>query len=495
MRDYLIWYNNRDVEPFLEAIAKQATFYHDRHIDMFKDGISVPGLSLLYLFNGLPLDTNFVTFNRTNSDLHQLVKDNIVGGPAIIFHRYHEKGVTRIRGGETCRTVVGYDANALYLWALMQDMPTGWYTRRREENGFRPQQAQPYGQMAVQWLNREACEIGCTIRHQANGREKRIGKLSVDGWCADTNTAYQFHGCFWHGCPKCLTDPDEINAVNGKTMSVLLTETKKHTQYLRRHVKVVEMWECEWKEVRNESDVKTFLTPSSRPRWTMTQQQILSAVVDGTLFGMVECDICVPDELQDYFSEMQPVFKNASVTRYDIGPFMRQYAEEHDILTKPRVMLVGSVRGVKILLATPLLRWYLAHGLVVDHVYQIIEYSPKPCFQHFGESVSAARRVGDADPDKAIIADTMKLLGNSAYGKTVTNIDRHRNVRYCTEVGTSLLINNKRFRQLDVVTDDAYEVTASKARLTYDLPLHIGLFVYQYAKLRMLQFYYDFVDR
>ena len=197
LRDYLIWYNNRDVEPFLEAIAKQATFYRDRHIDIFKDGISVPGLTLLYLFNGLPPDTNFVTFNRTNSDLHQLVKDNIVGGPAIIFHRYHEKGVTRIRGGEElCRAIVGYDANALYLWALMQDMPTGWYTRRREENGFRPQQAQPFGQMAVQWLNRESERTGLSIRHQANGREKRIGKLRVDGWCAETRTAYQFHGCY-----------------------------------------------------------------------------------------------------------------------------------------------------------------------------------------------------------------------------------------------------------------------------------------------------------
>ena len=495
MRDYLIWYNNRDVEPFLEAIAKQATFYHDRHIDMFKDGISVPSLSLLYLFNGLPPDTNFVTFNRTNSDLHQLVKDNIVGGPAFIFHRYHEKGVTRIRGGETCRTVVGYDANALYLWALMQDMPTGWYTRRREENGFRPQQAQPFGQMAVQWFNREACEIGCTIRHQANGREKPIGKLSVDGWCADTNTAYQFHGCFWHGCPKCHTDPDEINAVNGKTMGVLLTETKKHTEYLRRHVEVVEMWECEWKEVRNESDVKTFLAPPPRQKWKMTQRQIIAAVVDGTLFGMVECDILVPSELRAHFAEMQPIFKNTTVTRDDIGPFMREYAEEHDIMSTPRRMLISSYRGDKIMLATPLLRWYLAHGLVVDRVYQVVEYHREACFRQFGESVSAARRAGDADPDKAILADTMKLLGNSAYGKTVTNVDRHRNVAYCTEVGTSSHINNKRFRQLDVVTDDAYEITSNKSRVTYDLPLHIGFFVYQYAKLRMLQFYYDFVDR
>ena len=495
LREYLIWYNNRDVTPFLDAIAKQAGFYKHQNIDMFKDGISVPGLSLLHLFNDLPNDTYFTVFNRTNSDLHELVKDNIVGGPAIIFHRYHEKDVTKIRGGgETCRSIVGYDANALYLWAIMQDMPTGWYTRRREENKFRPQQAQPFGQMAVQWLTWESAKSGCAIRHQVNGREKRIGKRRVDGWCAETRTAYQFHGCFWHGCPKCY-DQNETNSVNGKTMAVLLEDTKKNTAYLRRHVKVVEMWECDWKELRKEPDVKSFLAPARRQKWNMTQNEILAAVIDGTLFGMIECDIHVPPELRPYFSEMQPIFKNANVSRDDIGPYMRQYAEENDIMSTPRRMLVGSYRGDKILLTTPLLRWYIAHGLVVDHVYQVVEYEPKPCFRNFGESVSTARRNGDVDPEKAIIGDTMKLLGNSAYGKTVTNVDKHRDVRYCTEVGTSSCINNKRFRQLDVVAEDAYEVTSSKARVTYDLPHHIGFFVYQYAKLRMLEFYYDFVDR
>ena len=81
LRDFLVWYNNRDVVPFLEAIDKQFAFYQQQRIDMFKDGISVPGLTLLYLFNDLPPNTYFTVFNRTNSDLHELVKDNIVGGP------------------------------------------------------------------------------------------------------------------------------------------------------------------------------------------------------------------------------------------------------------------------------------------------------------------------------------------------------------------------------------------------------------------------------
>ena len=120
-----------------------------------------------------------------------------------------------------------------------------------------------------------------------------------------------------------------MNSVNGKTMAELLASTKTHTAYIRRFVDVVEMWECEWKGKRIESDTKRF-SDAEFPRRSsrrMTQQQILAAVVDGTLFGMVECDVRVPEELQDYFSEMQPVFKNASATRDDIGPYMRQYAE------------------------------------------------------------------------------------------------------------------------------------------------------------------------
>ena len=129
---------------------------------MFKQGISVPGLTLLDLFNDLPEKTYFTIFNEKNKDLHDLVKDNIVGGPSIIFHRYLEEGVTTLRQNEygeaarPCRSIVGYDANALYLWSLKQDMPMGWCMRRRAENNFRPESAQLYGQMAAEWLTWES---------------------------------------------------------------------------------------------------------------------------------------------------------------------------------------------------------------------------------------------------------------------------------------------------------------------------------------------------
>ncbi len=53
------------------------------------------------------------------------------------------------------------------------------------------------------------------IRHALNGGEKVILGKKVDGYSKETNTVYQFHGCFWHGCSKCF-DPNTINNKNKK---------------------------------------------------------------------------------------------------------------------------------------------------------------------------------------------------------------------------------------------------------------------------------------
>ena len=148
-----------------------------------------------------------------------------------------------------------------------------------------------------------------------------------------------------------------------------------------------------------------------------------------------------------------------------------------------------------ILLTTPFLQWYLCHGLHVTNIQQTVEYRPKRCFQAFGDTVCMARRQGDQDPSKAILADTFKLLGNSAYGKTLTNLAKHCHVRYVDDKGTQNLINEPLFRKLTPLTEEVTEVESAKATINWNLPLQIGFFVYQYAKLRMLQFYYDFADQ
>ena len=57
-------------------------------------------------------------------------------------------------------------------------------------------------------------------------------------------------------------------------------------------------------------------------------------------------------------------FKNTEVSREDISPLMRDFAEKTKCLPQPRKMLIGSYFAKKIFLITPLVKWYLEQGLV-----------------------------------------------------------------------------------------------------------------------------------
>ena len=82
----------------------------------------------------------------------------------------------------------------------------------------------------------------------------------------------------------------------------------------------------------------------------------------------------------------------------------------------------------------------------------------------------------------------MKLFGNSAYGKTVTNKEKFVSTSYGNEDNISKKINSPHFKDLERLYGQKYEVISTKREIKMDLPLQIGVAVYHLAKLRMLQF-------
>ena len=145
----------------------------------------------------------------------------------------------------------------------------------------------------------------------------------------------------------------------------------------------------------------------------MSQKDVLEHIINGKIFGAVEVDIHVPDHLKDHYQEMPPIFKNIKITENDIGDYMKDFLKQKNSSFKDTRYLIGSMFASKILLITPLLRWYLAHGLVVTKIYQVIEFRPIRCFERFANNVSDDRRAGDRDTNFKAIADTSKLIGKS----------------------------------------------------------------------------------
>ena len=249
----------------------------------------------------------------------------------------------------------------------------------------------------------------------------------------------------------------------------------KRTQYIEREgFHVVEMWECEFNHLCWQNPSLYRKLDIQRPDFfrkhgfkkKVTEKQILDGVLRGNLFGFVQCDLSVPDRwgkgfenfsdltLYEYFKEMSPILCTSEVPLESYGKHMQRYVEEMGMGKTPRVLLVGGMSAQEILIATPLLRWYLQHGIVVTKIHQVVEYQQKRCFK-----------------------------GLVYY--------------YKGHVNASQAVNEPQFRKLTCLDEDKqfYEVHSAKDKIKMDVPIQLAVFILNLAKLRLLAFAYDEIDR
>ena len=84
-------------------------------------------------------------------------------------------------------------------------------------------------------------------------------------------------------------------------------------------------------------------------------------------------------------------------------------------------------------------------------------------------------------------------MGNSAYGKFIEAVERQTRVLYTKDEGeVDKHLPLAYFEDLEEI-GDAYKIESREKEVKINRPFRVGIVVYQLAKLRMLQFYYDFL--
>ena len=217
-------------------------------------------------------------------------------------------------------------------------------------------------------------------------------------------------------------------------------------------------------------------------------------VLNDSLFGFVQVDIEVPEELKDKFSEMAPFFVVDEIT--EVPKYMEKYREETGRKeNKNARKLLGVMKAEKILVYTPLLKWYIEHGLKVTAYHKLLKYKTGRPFDWFPEEVAQARREADKNKDKKIVGETAKLKGNSFYGKMIEDIAQHHYTTFTAdEKDVNDALRSPFFEDLEEI-GEAYEIQERKRKVEITRPYQCGIAVYQLAKLCMLEFYYDFLDK
>ena len=100
--------------------------------------------------------------------------------------------------------------------------------------------------IALCWLHEinETCEP-IEYRLSREGERKILGRF-LDSYCEESNTLYQFHWCFYHGCVNCF-DMNDYNRMLKESFKNLAEKTRMFTNLLKlKGYKVVEKWEWEY---------------------------------------------------------------------------------------------------------------------------------------------------------------------------------------------------------------------------------------------------------
>jgi hypothetical protein len=124
-----------------------------------------------------------------------------------------------------------------------------------------------YSKEAIKWLDYVANQSNppIVIKHAENGGEYAIRYRSntyfADGYCAETNTVYEFHGSYWHGDPTVYQREEMLLR---KTAGQLYDETIERENIIKSlGYNLVVIWESEWNGM-NGSQAAVLQVPTAR---------------------------------------------------------------------------------------------------------------------------------------------------------------------------------------------------------------------------------------
>jgi hypothetical protein len=211
-------------------------------------------------------------------------------------------------------------------------------------------------------------------------------------------------------------------------------------------------------------------------------------------YGLLEIGIEIPESKYEYFGSFPPIFQNIEISDELSGEYMKEVILNAKGKFSTSVKLVASMAATRKLISSTQLKWLIEKGAIVTKLYGVIPAERGRPFKEFVQWVSDERRKGDVESKYAIIADAAKLVGNSAYGRTMMNKNAFNNVKFLDEKQFNRAKNNYFFRDADEF-DGTYEVSSRPRKVKQNIPIQVAFQVLDYAKLHMLQFNYDCIDK
>ena len=178
------------------------------------------------------------------------------------------------------------------------------------------------------------------------------------------------------------------------------------------------MWSCQFKHKLKQ--LLHISTPSSLDmilQKTQSESDLLNAIANGKVFGLLVCDITCPPEIIEKFHNFPPFVNRRTITEDMLTSFMREQirSERGNKLFKQET-LIQCYNVKDYLLLSAVAKQYLEWGIRISNIKWFMQYERSPILRPFADSVTTMRIDAEKMSDSTK-STTAKIFGNSGYGK------------------------------------------------------------------------------
>ncbi|XP_045600643.2 uncharacterized protein [Procambarus clarkii] len=226
----------------------------------------------------------------------------------------------------------------------------------------------------------------------------------------------------------------------------------------------------------------------------MIERGLENIACDGPKGYWVLCDtVQVSPEVARYTDELPLVLSHACITEDQISTYSKNIlTEERRGLPKNNTKLIASHLPQKdYLVSLDLLQLLMQIGLEVAKVHDIYEFDQEAYLKDFIETNVRER----ATTKCAIKKKAFKLVSNSIYSKSLTDVSKYGNKHYLVTDRKAFLkcTGNPFFKRSLLLSKDRVICTVNPKSLLVNTPVYLGYHILQIAKRRLYEFWYNVV--
>ena len=136
------------------------------------------------------------------------------------------------------------------------------------------------------------------------------------------------------------------------------------------------------------------------------------------------------------------------------------------------------------------LKQVLNHRLILKNIHRVIQFNQEAWLKPYIDMNTKKRKEAKNEFEE----DFFKLMNNAVFGKTMENVNKHRDIKLVTtNRKRNQLVSEPNYHTTKYFSENLLEIEMKKTNVKMNKPAYLGISILDIRKPLMYEYWYDFI--